>query len=263
MTWIRGWTLGVSLLVTLWVSGCPSSNCASEGSCASGAPCTNSSECVDRLCAPLTSGGGSVCLAPCGPAEPCPSGQMCSAIGSGSFCESTTSTGRDAGADAPVAPDAGPVDADSDGVPSAMDCDDSNPSVGATSERACESMCGPGVEQCTAGAWAACSTPTDCTCTMDGATRAAACGNCGNEMQTCTSGLWTATSSCLDQGCMPGTVEVEDKGFCFIRERICNSMCEWSDWTVTHPFGDCDPPGGCYDGMRCDSECRIVAGASC
>jgi hypothetical protein len=47
-------------------------------------------------------------------------------------------------------------DVDGDGVPTALDCDDGDPSIGTAATRACESECGPGTSTCREGRWGAC-----------------------------------------------------------------------------------------------------------
>ncbi len=158
-------------------------------------------------------------------------------------------------------PDA-PSDVDGDGVLSSIDCNDGDAAVGTSGTRACTSRCGIGNETCSNGAWSACSAPTDCDCTMPGATRLAPCGNCGMQNQTCTSGTWTAGSACLNEGdCAVGAVETMATLSCGEQQRLCGATCAWGEWQQTVPNGECRPgftmtcdrPEG--TNRRCNDDC--------
>ncbi len=143
--------------------------------------------------------------------------------------------------DAPVA-DSGPPDGDGDGVPTATDCDDADPEIGASASRACTSPCGDGTETCTDGAWGACSAPTDCVCSSEGMMRVATCGNCGMRGERCTAGLWTPTGPCLGEGeCAAGTTEMRTDVFCGVQARLCGATCAWGPWIYTREPGECRP----------------------
>ena len=78
-------------------------------------------------------------------------------------------------------------------------------------------------------------------CATEGMTRTVECGNCGLASEQCTGGVWSRTSACLDEGeCAPGTVGTEMLERCGERQRICNDMCMWRDWTMTAPQGECE-----------------------
>lgn len=77
---------------------------------------------------------------------------------------------------------------------------------------------------------------------QDGATRATVCGNCGTGSEVCEQGIWTAAGECLDEGeCSPAAIESESLPQCSARERVCDASCEWADWTVIVPPGECEP----------------------
>jgi hypothetical protein len=169
----------------------------------------------------------------------------------------------------PTADSSAPTDRDDDGVVDAMDCDPNDAAVSETASRPCTSTCGEGVEQCTSGTWAACSAPVDCLCNSPGATRAVPCGNCGMQSERCQDGRWTEASGCLDQGpCSPGQVEDRQLPTCGHDQRICNASCEWGDWNVIRPNGECSR-GFTTCGipfeepMLCTDECVFVPDPCC
>lgn len=69
------------------------------------------------------------------------------------------------------------------------------------------------------------------------------CGNCGMVSERCTGGLWQPQSACLGQGeCAAAAVETGALPLCGEQQRLCDTMCAWSDWSVTQPgMGDCNP----------------------
>jgi hypothetical protein len=160
----------------------------------------------------------------------------------------------DAGLDATTAEDdaseptsdAGPPDADGDGVRDDIDCAPDDPSIGATSARACTNECGSGMETCADGVWSACDAPTSCLCATPDATRITACGACGMQSQRCSDGVWVNQGSCIGEGeCTAGAVEMEDLSDCTHRERLCTAECTWTDWDSTRP-----PEAECSAGLR-------------
>lgn len=264
----RSVRLFASLAATLALAGCPPADrCEGTGSCPTGTACTSSADCASGLCAPLSPGGSSVCLAACGPSQPCPVGQSCNRIGAGSYCE--LGVGIDGGlpidaggADAPLVPDAGPVDGDGDGILSSQDCDDADGAVGRSATRACASMCGTGTETCTDGIWAPCSAPTDCACSSAGSTRIVPCGFCGMQSQTCDGTTWRDMGACLYQGeCSAGRSEVEATPRCGERQRLCDGECYWLEWVQTAPDGEC-ASGTCFCGLGEDDRWRCRADCS-
>ena len=158
------------------------------------------------------------------------------------------------------------VDGDGDGVPSSRDCDDADPAISSTSSRSCMNECGTGTEQCTDGAWSACTAPTDCRCDTEGATRIGTCGLCGMQSQTCRAGTWQGVSSCLDEGvCVFGAVESREGPLCDRDERLCGADCRWGDWLQAVPEGDCVPGASreCDSRvgyMRCTEMCEWTTG---
>lgn len=157
---------------------------------------------------------------------------------------------RDAGRE----PDAG-VDGDGDGIPASADCDDADPDIGANATRTC-ALCEPdsGTQTCVDGMWGACEGDLSCLCTaeMEGQTRVVACPMCGMQSQQCVAGTWTDQGTCLAQGeCEAGAFEHSD-ALCGMRERLCQTDCTWTDWTIIEPVGECDPE---------DEECEFLARA--
>ncbi len=180
------------------------------------------------------------------------------------------STPLDAGTrDGGDTPDAGSGDADGDGVPDAMDCQPADAAIGRTDSRACATACGDGVEVCADGVYAACSAGTDCVCDTEGARQVVECGMCGLESQECRSGRWAAISECLGQGeCTFG--DVEDRMiWCGHDQRLCDVTCQWSEWTVLTPRGECEAGmrGDCFapplDDYLCTADCQLADDPDC
>ena len=153
------------------------------------------------------------------------------------------------------------TDEDSDGISVAQDCDDADPSVGTTAERACSTSCGSGVERCSLGVWGECDAPTECSCppgsecTPGEVEMGATCGFCGRQERVCQPDCTFGAPSCVDEGtCMAGALDAESRacpGTCGnmqTRERECDpTSCEWGpfdDWRTCAP---CGPT--CGDGM--------------
>jgi hypothetical protein len=143
-------------------------------------------------------------------------------------------------------------DQDDDGIPAQSDCDDSDPSIGTTAERACEGECGSGIERCVMGDWEPCDAPTDCEC-MPGEERTRECGHCGMQSQQCNEqGVWQDVGECSDQGsCMPGAEDRESQscGRCgsgsHTRTRTCDETCTWESWSG---WSLCAGETGCVPG---------------
>jgi hypothetical protein len=162
------------------------------------------------------------------------------------------------------------MDADSDGVSAAIDCDDGDATVGAVAERPCSSACGDGVERCTDGVWMDCTAPQVCDCVAGTSPRELECERCGVQRQTCVDGTWTDDGVCTDQGaCSPGAVETGGGcARCGTLERSCATDCTWRDFTCVDQ-GVCevdeedvevrDCPGGCGNTQSrtrtCDAAC--------
>jgi hypothetical protein len=134
-------------------------------------------------------------------------------------------------------------DADGDGIDGTRDCDDSDPSIGTMAERACEGPCGPGVERCTEGVWAACTAPATCDCEPDAAPRELPCGNCGVQRQVCSEGRWENDGTCTGAGpCSPGDIDTGGScGNCGTQRRSCGLDCSWGGWA-------CEGEGVCVAG---------------
>lgn len=160
-------------------------------------------------------------------------------------------------------------DADMDGVPSELDCDDLDPAVGQVAERPCSSACGDGVESCMDGRWAACTAPSTCECAAGSPPRELACERCGVQRQVCVEGMWMNDGGCMGMGaCAPGTVESGGScGMCGTQERRCGVDCAWQPMACLGE-GECRAgevqtesrmcPGGCDTQTRrreCDSGC--------
>jgi len=177
---------------------------------------------------------------------------------------------RDAGTVVPGT-DSGPsgVDVDMDGVLADVDCDDGDPTVGATAERSCSSACGPGVEQCFDGTWMSCTAPTDCDCTDGEGPRTVPCERCGMQRQICVDGTWVNDGECSSGECSPGTMETGGTcGACGTERRTCQTDCTWGTFTCSGE-GECTAGetdsetgscGECGEGTRsrtrtCQSSC--------
>ena len=163
-------------------------------------------------------------------------------------------------------------DMDGDGVNAAMDCDDTNSSVGRMAERVCGGACGAGVEQCADGVWGACSAPTECDCTAGDPPREIACPGCGIQRQICQDGSWVDDGACMTMGdgCTPGATRSGTScGMCGTTSEFCNLDCSWEAGACMGETGECAPGtideemescGGCGDGTRTRSR---SCGASC
>lgn len=166
---------------------------------------------------------------------------------------------RDAGTDA-----GGDADGDGDGVPARVDCDDADPAVGASAERACSTECGGGMERCTDGVWTACDAPTDCACSTPGMMRLVGCERCGMQSQRCSDSMvWEAVSECLGQGeCEVAAVETRMTPRCGTEQRLCGSTCAWGAWSSVVADGECEPGTSDFcspddlNRRRCDESCR-------
>lgn len=169
---------------------------------------------------------------------------------------------RDSGSRIPPGRDGGVTsepDLDFDGVPTAVDCDDGDPMVGAVAERPCSSECGPGVEQCTDGTWVDCNAPTECDCVEGEAPRMLPCERCGVQRQVCVEGTWVDDGACSSGACSPGEMESGGScGNCGTQQRTCQTDCSWSGWTCTSEGvcaagtveTDSGPCGACGSGTR-------------
>lgn len=108
-------------------------------------------------------------------------------------------------------------------------------------------------------------------CETDGQTRSVECGACGLRAETCVAGSWEPTSECLDEGaCMPGEVEDETRALCDTYRRICDSTCNWRDWSTVTPPGECSPgeerlePSSCgFSRDTCSASCEWVTLEEC
>lgn len=154
------------------------------------------------------------------------------------------------------------TDADDDGVPAALDCDDTDPEVGREAQRLCASACGEGLTDCVDGEWTACSAPTECHCEV-GETRQMGCGRCGTQRQVCAGGAWADDGGCEGEGvCMPGAIESRTVscGACGegtqVETRTCSASCAFGGWTS----GSCMTSATCAPGAT-DSETRACTGA--
>ena len=100
-------------------------------------------------------------------------------------------------------------------------------------------------------------------CDEEGAMRVASCGNCGMGQELCEDGVWTLTT-CLGEGeCAAGALETETTPMCGMRTRLCTAACEWMDWTVLEPDGECMP--GESDEVHDEASCgrSQLASRSC
>ncbi|MBU1239451.1 formylglycine-generating enzyme family protein, partial [Myxococcota bacterium] len=137
------------------------------------------------------------------------------------------------------------TDADGDGIPAELDCDDTDENVVLETVRVCTSACDEGTQMClTDGTWSTCSAETTCECNEPGAIREHECGNCGWGYQHCGSDYqWGMVDECLDQGeCRPGEEGDQECGFCGSQTRMCDTQCNWLDWS------ECANPGECIPG---------------
>jgi len=130
-------------------------------------------------------------------------------------------------------------DADGDGIPSSLDCDDLDFGTGATAERTCAGECGSGIERCADGVWGACSAPTTCDCETGATPRMVSCAMCGTQRQTCVGGRWVDDGACLAGSCSPGEIEMGAPcGNCGVQARECQPDCTWGAWACTEE-GEC------------------------
>lgn len=91
----------------------------------------------------------------------------------------------------------------------------------------------------------------------------------GQMSERCADGAWMPTSECLDEGpCAPADVESMDRGNCGVNQRICQTDCNWGDWAVVTPRGECspgsrqcDPPTG--TDRLCNSMCMWEDDPAC
>jgi hypothetical protein len=142
------------------------------------------------------------------------------------------------------------VDADADGYPEPIDCDDHDPDISSTARRSCASGCAVGFERCVDGIWYECDAPVDVDCCA-GEVRFIPCGRCGSMQQDCSElGEWES-GPCISEGvCPPGFVEGQNDacGACGlerVRRRICLETCEWDGWDA---WGSCEATVGCHPG---------------
>lgn len=83
---------------------------------------------------------------------------------------------------------------------------------------------------------------------------------CGMQPQRCgADGIFENDQACLYQGaCAPGAVE-DDLSRCGHLRRLCSDGCEWLDWDVVVPQGECNPGENvsCLEGgmVRCNDRC--------
>jgi hypothetical protein len=132
--------------------------------------------------------------------------------------------------------DGGPAiaDRDRDGVEDALDCGPDDALVGRRSEEACASACATGVRACVDGVFAACSAPTECTCTT-GNTRIVDCPRCGTQEQRCEGDAWVDVGGCRSMAlCAPGEREMQASDECGLggqRARECTESCVFGEWS--------------------------------
>ncbi|MEM9069993.1 MAG: hypothetical protein AAGE52_15880 [Myxococcota bacterium] len=151
------------------------------------------------------------------------------------------------------------TDADSDGVPADIDCNDGDPSVGRIAERTCSSECGAGVERCTDAFWDECTAPTTCDCTPGDPPRMIPCERCGMQRQICMGGRWVDEGGCSSGECSPGESRSGGPcGACGTLSQTCQMDCTWGG-DACNGEGACMPGatenemqacGGCGDGTQ-------------
>ena len=163
------------------------------------------------------------------------------------------------------------TDADMDGTPVAMDCDDMDPAVAASAMRACSSACGAGMEVCTDGVWGPCDAPATCACAPGTPPRTVPCERCGTRQQTCEGGSWV-DGPCAGMGaCEAGQTETGAAcGMCGTERRTCNMTCQWDPYVCEGGGGTCTAGqtqtrtqacGACGEGTRTDTRtCSMACG---
>lgn len=134
-------------------------------------------------------------------------------------------------------------DGDGDGIDARIDCDDDDPTIGATAEMRCEGACGAGMQRCTDGVWSECSAPVSCTCEPGTPPRMIPCERCGMQRQQCVDGRWQNDGPCTGSGpCSPGEVDTGGAcGHCGVERRTCGVDCSWGPWA-------CEGEGVCAPG---------------
>lgn len=132
------------------------------------------------------------------------------------------------------------TDVDGDGVPAEIDCNDTDPAIGSTTERGCSSRCGEGVERCADGRWETCTAPLTCDCADGSPPRTLDCERCGTQSQVCTGGAWVNDGTCMGQGpCTPADIDMGALcGMCGRQERRCQADCTWGPWACVAE-GEC------------------------
>ncbi len=167
-------------------------------------------------------------------------------------CEPPCGDGESCRAGACV-PDGG--DGDGDGIPTEIDCDDTDAEIGAVTEALCSNGCGEGVMQCVDGVWGECDAPTECDCEPGSAPRTSPCGFCGTQRQVCTDGAWLNDGACVGAGeCTAGMVESGAScGSCGTQSRTCQVDCTWGAW-------ECSGGGECVAGT---TDTRTMSCGAC
>ena len=103
-------------------------------------------------------------------------------------------------------------------------------------------------------------------CTSEGMFRRVACACGGMQSERCMSGRWQVAVACdRETVCTPGAFETREYGNCGMQQRECPDGCEWTEWDIVIPSGECNPAGTdtCYGPPTPEENCHCLADCTC